>query len=583
MNKLKPTILAAVCASMLGACGGGDGSGAPADSAPPTSPTSPATPTLTGKAIDGYLVGATVCLDQNDNGACDASEPTTVTDASGNYGLVVADSAVGKKILVVVDANTHDLSRPGYVFPSSFVLSAVVDGTPIQHITPITTMSQALIESGKSREAAQKAIVSLVGGVVNVKDDYIATGDNAANAFAAAVVDKILELAAGGRSDADTVRAVMNAIVTKGSIAAVTLADVNAAKTKPVYISDVDPSTLLADTMYTYAGTRSDFDANKLVSVAAIRRSWMLNGLTLQSNYEEQALSTDVWSPSSTGAAAVAYSFGQYALKTDGTWAPFTAASDIDGNLAVQAINGNIVTASDTVTGMPVRLEYRRTVLDGKSYVDAMPAGTQSDFLALLNGTFTTSTTGYAVITTRSMDSVTIRASTECHYGENPIIEDGVVQCPLLGTPANTYTSVQDVLTIGPVPFPPIGPGYLRFGPNGQLAVYDSSDASKILLDNTKISWSIYPRNPDVMVLNAKYEDIADADSMPLYLDILYDYRHTYRDLLKSGAKFVIALHNGHLRYGLLVPAGTEELTPLLKKQGFDQLTTVIKAALSTW
>ena len=85
------------------------------------------------------------------------------------------------------------------------------------------------------------------------------------------------------------------------------------------------------------------------------------------------------------------------------------------------------------------------------------------------------------------------------------------------------------------------------------------------------------------MVLNAKYEDIADADSMPLYLDILYDYRHTYRDLLKSGAKFVIALHNGHLRYGLLVPAGTEELTPLLKKQGFDQLTTVIKAALSTW
>ena len=34
---------------------------------------------LGGKIIDGYIKGATVCLDENNNGACDIGEPSTTS------------------------------------------------------------------------------------------------------------------------------------------------------------------------------------------------------------------------------------------------------------------------------------------------------------------------------------------------------------------------------------------------------------------------------------------------------------------------------------------------------------------------
>jgi len=46
----------------------------------------------TGKVVDGYVHGATVTLDVNDNGTCDSGEPTTTTDGSGNYSFPVADN-----------------------------------------------------------------------------------------------------------------------------------------------------------------------------------------------------------------------------------------------------------------------------------------------------------------------------------------------------------------------------------------------------------------------------------------------------------------------------------------------------------
>lgn len=545
----------------LTACGGGDGPSATNNNPPQQ------TANLTGKAIDGYLIGAKVCLDLNGNDSCDPGEPSTTTDENGNYGLVADTSAIGKTLLVVIDTNTRDKSRPGYAFPAGFVLSGVVDGATGQHITPITTLVRSQVQSGKSQAAAEQAVVSLLGSKINIKGDYIANGDDRASAFAASVVDKVVEFAKEGRGDADTVRAVMNAIATKGSVTAVTQSDVDAARAKPVYTADVDAQALLAEPIYAYAGERGDF-ATLPPKPIMVRQALSFNGQVLQTAMEELSLQASNWVASPAGASGVAHIYGHYALKSDGSWSPFIPASGIESKLALKAFSGNVVTTTDSNTGIGTILEFRRTVLDGKALINAMPVSTSSDVLTAMPGAFGAGTTGYAVIRSRDLDAVTLPASAQCSSA-NPIIEDGVEQCPLLGTPTQQYASVQDVLTVPPVPF--LGIGYLRFGAGGQVVVYDGNDTNHVLLDSSKIRWSLYARNANVMVFDVAYADIAHFPSLD----------SQYGDLIKAGGKAVIALHNGHLRFGMLSPTGMETATVLLKSSAFDQLTSAIRGALA--
>jgi len=53
------------------------------------------------RCIDGYLVGAKVCLDMNANGLCDAGEPSDTTRAKGAYSLSVSAADVAKYSIVV--------------------------------------------------------------------------------------------------------------------------------------------------------------------------------------------------------------------------------------------------------------------------------------------------------------------------------------------------------------------------------------------------------------------------------------------------------------------------------------------------
>ena len=65
MRHRVPTFaLGSLAAALLAACGGGGGG----SEAPKT--------TLSGTVADGYLKGATVCLDVNGNSICDSGEPS---------------------------------------------------------------------------------------------------------------------------------------------------------------------------------------------------------------------------------------------------------------------------------------------------------------------------------------------------------------------------------------------------------------------------------------------------------------------------------------------------------------------------
>ena len=146
-NKVALT-LTAVAAAVLVACGGGGSSGGGSASA-------------SGKVIDGYVSGATVFVDLNNNGTFDSGEPNTKTNANGDYSL--SPVTQGAKL---VSFGGTDVSTGN---PSTLVLSTVVSaaGTVSNaHMSPVTTLIAQLAGPGATPAAlaaAQTKVNSLLG------------------------------------------------------------------------------------------------------------------------------------------------------------------------------------------------------------------------------------------------------------------------------------------------------------------------------------------------------------------------------------------------------------------------------------
>lgn len=130
---MKYTRLAMVIALGIGftGCGSSGGGDTSSNSNPNNSGDTPTVTktTISGTAVDGYISGATVCLDINSNDTCDTDEPSTTTNTDGTYTIDVAsigtypiimqggtdtatnESFVGTlKEMVVLDENTTTLS-----------------------------------------------------------------------------------------------------------------------------------------------------------------------------------------------------------------------------------------------------------------------------------------------------------------------------------------------------------------------------------------------------------------------------------------------------------------------------------------
>lgn len=89
--------------------------------------------------VDGYVRGATVFVDANNDGIMNANEWRTTTDAAGNY-VLPANTAGGK---IIASGGTDIMT--GKAFQG--VLTAPAGSTVVN---PLTTLIQSLVESGRA-------------------------------------------------------------------------------------------------------------------------------------------------------------------------------------------------------------------------------------------------------------------------------------------------------------------------------------------------------------------------------------------------------------------------------------------------
>jgi uncharacterized repeat protein (TIGR04052 family) len=147
------------------------------------------TTSVDGTVVDGYLAGATVCVDVNGNGACDSGEP--VSSASGSdgkftiKGVKKADAAAAPLVAVVPQTATD--SDTGAAVGAAYQLMAPAGKTVVSPLT--TLVQQAMLKnSSLTADTAAAAVKSAIGSLASTDlfADYVASGD--ANAHAAAQV-----------------------------------------------------------------------------------------------------------------------------------------------------------------------------------------------------------------------------------------------------------------------------------------------------------------------------------------------------------------------------------------------------------
>lgn len=160
---VKLSMLSLATAVALGVTGCGSSSSSTNNNANQLNGESEPTASVTiGKAVDGYLIYSTVCLDLNKDGYCQLdSEPATSTDVNGSFEL---------NITVAHKQHLNYATAPLLVYggydadtKADFTgkLKAPFSGGREANVTPMTTMLEAMIAKGDKPEDAEALIQTM--------------------------------------------------------------------------------------------------------------------------------------------------------------------------------------------------------------------------------------------------------------------------------------------------------------------------------------------------------------------------------------------------------------------------------------
>lgn len=167
MTSNKMLLLAAIAIATLTACGGGNGDNNDSNNV------------LIGTVLDGYIEGATVCLDSNSNGVCDPGEPSAKTGRNGQFKLAVgAASTAGLNLVVDIPKTAKDSDDNGKTLQeagkSGYTMANTADQPSV--ITPLTTLVVGKVQTDALTVTAAKAQVLKelrLPSDTNLQDDHI--------------------------------------------------------------------------------------------------------------------------------------------------------------------------------------------------------------------------------------------------------------------------------------------------------------------------------------------------------------------------------------------------------------------------
>ena len=179
---------------LVTACGGGSGgqpavatdsTNAPTESNVDLGAANPTAPSLsvTGRVADGYIRGATVCVDINENDACDSDEPSAISTEGGAYDLAVPEEHSDKPIVAAIPAEAID-EDTGEAVGQPMVFIAPADRP--EFLSPITTLvhQEKRANPALNSDEAELAVKNMLGieeADVSLFTDYVAQSDATRN------------------------------------------------------------------------------------------------------------------------------------------------------------------------------------------------------------------------------------------------------------------------------------------------------------------------------------------------------------------------------------------------------------------
>ena len=238
--------------TMLTSCGGGGSTSNPDD---------PITSNISGQASDGYLSGATVFLDINNNRVYDNNEPSTTTDSNGNYSLTYDDSLEGNIVAVTGGTDT----ATGKAFNA--ILEAPLYGEVV-NINPISNLVAKKVLIGKEDVASARAAIAQSLGLDAddvAKDPISEQAKNGNNSIIAAAlaVQKTIEDLANAAQAADSSLSLANVVDDIATNLAIEADSVNEVNSFDELIQRAVASTKTGATTLPLAVKKSTHNAKK--------------------------------------------------------------------------------------------------------------------------------------------------------------------------------------------------------------------------------------------------------------------------------------------------------------------------------
>lgn len=144
---------------------------------------------VSGNVADGYLVGAKVCLDINNNLMCDPNEPSVITGKNGFYTLSNLTPAQLEKYSIIAEITPNVIDEDtNTTVNKNYTLSALPKTT---FISPISTIVRNdSVQNNLTKDQAKTDIANKLGISKNkLEEDYIKKSNQDLHKLAQTVAD----------------------------------------------------------------------------------------------------------------------------------------------------------------------------------------------------------------------------------------------------------------------------------------------------------------------------------------------------------------------------------------------------------